>query len=685
MVITDFLYAARARLNLTADSGLPSVIIGNEVYRRGLVDARKRGVRIRIVTDIAKDNVSICKQLAEICELRHMEGIKANFGVSEFEYLSIGTQRASRPISQVVYSNAKEIVEQQEYVFESFWNRALPARNKIREIEGGTTPVVTKIICDPVEVVKRAKYVIDSSDRLSACSPFDGLQALHDVALDSIKEVLDRHAKGKHNGVRWIGTINDKKDAEIAKTFLNMGMQIRHARYIPLNFSVTDKEFNFTVSNMEGGHAALSVLASNDPVYVAQFNALFEELWGQSVDALLRIKEVEEGQGIPTTEVIESPARSLAMASELMRNAKKEVLVLLSTQNAFRRSVETGRIDYKRIIANGATLRMLVPDDEGVKQIVSDIQMEMPQIEFGYIDKSLQTGMSLLLVDSTELVVWEMKDDTKDDPQEAIGRATYSNSKSLVQSLYQIYGLLWKQTELYDTIKKHNKMQSEFVNIAAHEIRTPVQPILGMAEILESQFTGEKLEITKEEMELIIRNARRLERLTTDILEVTKIESGSLKLNKQTLDLNIKVQNVARDAKDTIPASKKNSVQLVVEPQPQPLLVSVDKSRVYEVIANLLGNAIKFTNNGNIVISTEKKKYDGKDYALVTVKDQGAGIDPEMISRLFTKFASKSQQGTGLGLFIARSIVEAHGGKIWGENNPDGRGATFRFTLPLAA
>jgi signal transduction histidine kinase len=228
-------------------------------------------------------------------------------------------------------------------------------------------------------------------------------------------------------------------------------------------------------------------------------------------------------------------------------------------------------------------------------------------------------------------------------------------------------------------------MQNEFVNIAAHEIRTPVQPILGMAEILESQFTGEKLEITKDEMELIICNARRLERLTTDILEVTKIESGSLKLNKQTLDLNIKVQNVARDAKDTIPASKKNSVQLVVEPEPKPLLVSVDKSRVYEVIANLLGNAIKFTDDGNIVISTEKKKYDGKDYALVTVKDQGAGIDPEMISRLFTKFASKSQQGTGLGLFIARSIVEAHGGKIWGENNPDGRGATFRFTLPLAA
>jgi signal transduction histidine kinase len=284
-----------------------------------------------------------------------------------------------------------------------------------------------------------------------------------------------------------------------------------------------------------------------------------------------------------------------------------------------------------------------------------------------------------------DLMVWEMKDDTKEDPYEAVGRATYSNSASLVLSLYQIYGIMWKQTELYENIKMHNKMQSEFVNIAAHEIRTPVQPILGMADLLEDQFNGsDKVEITRDDMALIVRNARRLERLTSDILEVTRIESGSVRLRKEVLDLNVKVQNVVKDAKNTILADKNDAIQLAVETAPHPLLVDADRSRMYEVVSNLLSNAVKFTDEGRITIRVERKGEDGRQYALVTVSDTGAGIHPDMLPRLFNKFASKSEHGTGLGLFISKSIVEAHGGKIWGKNNPGGKGATFCFTLPLA-
>jgi len=526
-LMVDFLYTARTRLDMVADSKLPPVFMRDRVYRNGLVDARERGVAIRIVTEVTKENLSYCKGLSELCDLRHIEGIKANFGVSEFEYLSTGTMDISQPIFQVIHSNTKEIVEQQEYVFESFWDRAVPARTKIAEIE--------------------------------------------------------------------------------------------------------------------------------------------------------------EGRGSQTTEVIESLERSLAMAAQLMQNAK-EVLMVLSTPNAFRRAVAMDGVDtYRKIIASGARLRMLVPDDERVQQMAGEIRMEVPQVEFSYLDKGLQTGMSLLLVDRTDLMVWEMKDDTKDNPYEAVGRATYSNSASLVLSLYQIYGIMWKQAELYENIKMHNRMQSEFVNIAAHEIHTPVQPILGMADIIEAQFDGnDKVQITRDDMALIVRNARRLERLTSDILEVTRIESGSVKLNKVQLDMNQKAQNVAKDAKDTIPAHKKSGVQLVVETAPNPLMVDADKSRLYEVVSNLLSNTIKFTEQGSIVVRVEKKEHDGRQYASVTVRDPGAGIDLEIMPRLFTKFASKSEHGTGLGLFIAKSVVEAHGGRIWGENNPDGKGATFAFMLPLA-
>jgi signal transduction histidine kinase len=207
-----------------------------------------------------------------------------------------------------------------------------------------------------------------------------------------------------------------------------------------------------------------------------------------------------------------------------------------------------------------------------------------------------------------------------------------------------------------------------------------------MADLIEAQFNGnDKVEVTRDDMALIIRNARRLERLTSDILEITRIESGSVKLHREMLDMNVKVQNVVRDAKnDMMPVSKINAVELVVETADHPLMVNADKSRIYEVISNLLSNAIKFTDEGRIVIRAEKNEQDDRQYALVTVKDTGPGIHPDILPRLFTKFASKSEHGTGLGLFISKSIIEAHGGRIWGENNPDGRGATFFFTLPLA-
>jgi len=232
----------------------------------------------------------------------------------------------------------------------------------------------------------------------------------------------------------------------------------------------------------------------------------------------------------------------------------------------------------------------------------------------------------------------------------------------------------------YQELEKHDKLQSEFINIAAHELRTPIQPLLGVADMLEiTMKDADKIEVSRPEIEMIIRNAKRLERLSFDILEVSKIESNSLKLNKEDMDLNRKILHVVEDAKSFIPAGKQ--VRIISDLR-EPLSIYADKSRLFEVISNLIRNAIRFTETGTITIRAERLD-DGN--AIVTVRDTGSGIDSEILPRLFTKFASKSDSGTGLGLFICKSIVEAHGGKIWGENNSDGIGATFAFTLPNAA
>jgi two-component system sensor histidine kinase VicK len=235
--------------------------------------------------------------------------------------------------------------------------------------------------------------------------------------------------------------------------------------------------------------------------------------------------------------------------------------------------------------------------------------------------------------------------------------------------------------EANEQLKIQHKMQEEFINIASHEIKTHTQSILGYSEISEMEP-----ERSKEYLQPILRNARRLQKLTNDILDVTRIESQSLNLNKERVNLDDVISILVLDYLNQIEMERnQKDIKLVYENnddnKPRDIFVEADRERLTQVISNLISNAIKFTQEGVIKVSVEVK--DNRD-AVINIKDNGEGIDSEIMPRLFTKFATKSIMGTGLGLFISKSIVDAHGGKIWGENNKDGRGATFTFSLPLS-
>jgi signal transduction histidine kinase len=231
-----------------------------------------------------------------------------------------------------------------------------------------------------------------------------------------------------------------------------------------------------------------------------------------------------------------------------------------------------------------------------------------------------------------------------------------------------------------EQLKVQDKLQQEFVNIAAHELRTPIQPLLGAAEMIETGLgTKDKVEITRPEIEMILRNAKRLERLSSDILQISRIESGGLKLHEEIFSLALIIALSVKDAK-----SQENfdAEKLTIAYTADDIFVSADKEKVTQVIINILINAIKFTNRGTISIITSKDS--ANKIAQIAIRDTGSGIDAEVLPKLFEKFVTKSEKGTGLGLYISKKIVEAHGGMIVGENNSDGPGATFRFTLPLA-
>ena len=237
----------------------------------------------------------------------------------------------------------------------------------------------------------------------------------------------------------------------------------------------------------------------------------------------------------------------------------------------------------------------------------------------------------------------------------------------------------------YQKVKDSEKMKDEFINIAAHELRTPIQPILGLTDIMYSKIKdGNQLEL----LDIIIRNAKRLKRLTDNLLDVTKIESQSLMLNKEKFNLNILISEVLKDYVN----KQKNPQQVKIVynfKYKDDIIIEADRDRLSQVIHNFLDNALKFTihNNQTIFVIVDKKKEDEeeKKVVIVSVKDTGEGIPEKILPKLFSKFTtSDSSTGTGLGLYICKNIVEAHGGRIWAENNLDEDGAIFSFTLPIA-
>ena len=235
-----------------------------------------------------------------------------------------------------------------------------------------------------------------------------------------------------------------------------------------------------------------------------------------------------------------------------------------------------------------------------------------------------------------------------------------------------------------EQLRQHDKIEKEFINMAAHELRTPIQPILGLADVLRDYVTDSH---QSKLLDVIMRNAKRLQRLSCDILDVSKIESSLLKISKSKIDLNEKIKNVINDVENGYDDGNNSNVKTIFEPK-ETIFVYADKDRIHQVLSNLLNNAIKYTKNGIVTINTSiangsnNNANDDKE-AIVTIMDTGCGITPEIMQKLFSKFVTTSSHGTGLGLFISKGIIEAHGGRIWAENNSNGVGSSFSFSLPF--
>lgn len=687
----QFMRNVKKRMDIFFDHRAPSIVVDIEEYRNGYINIRRRGAKIRAFTEINKENIQYCKELMEMVdELRHLDGVRGGMAVSESEYMATTVLEESKPLTEVIYSNVKEVVEQGQYIFDTLWRSAISAEQKIKEIEEGVTHYETRIIENPDEVIREIGRLNASSNKLDTCLTSGGIQYSHKYFFDIKKKLLDKQKRGEHKGIRYITNI-DNDNLYISKLYLEHGIQVRHIKNLPpMSFGVSDKEIAVTIEKMEGGRRVQSLLLSNEPLYVRHFTSLFEEIWRNGIDGQYRIKQLEEGGVESDIEVIQNPDRTEELYWDTVKSAEKEILLILPTANVFIHQEKIGIIKYlaEATKSRNIQVRILMPQInlshhphhfaiEESNPLHRQQDNPIDSLNIRYLQQLSDTKATILIADRKASLVIEVRDDSKSTFYEAIGLATYSNSKPGVLSYVSIFENLWIQTELYEQLKVHDKMQKDFINIAAHELRTPIQPILGLTEAILSQS---KDDTQKELLEVVVRNAKRLTTLIENILDVTRIENQSMTLRKERFNLNRIILNIL-EGYESQDSKKKDNVRIIFTPKDD-FLVEADKGRVMQVISNLMNNAIKFTLKGTITVTTKKEEENNE--IIVSIKDTGSGIDPEIMPKLFSKFATKSQTGTGLGLFVSQNIIEAHGGKIWAENNSDGKGSTFSFSLPLA-
>lgn len=416
-----------------------------------------------------------------------------------------------------------------------------------------------------------------------------------------------------------------------------------------------------------------------------------------------KVTEAEEEIEFRDIQILTNPVKIRQQYINLINSAKSQISLIIATPNALRRNLNGGMINMLRDAAEkkNVKINLIIPAYEDQIYKAADAYRSiglLPTIQNFQIRTILpmtrQTHMiksTFLTVDRQFSFIIDIRDDTQENLIDAANSASYYSSKSRTESYNYIFDTVWRQADLYESLaqankglkdayeklKLHDTMEQEFINLAAHELRTPAQAIIGYSEML--KVCPDKRE---QYDEAISRNAARLYSLVTDMLDVARIESQTLKLDKTSFELNQKIQNVIADIKQQMGADTNEKVRIKFEPKDS-IKVTGDKTRIFQVISNLLNNAIKFTEDGTIIVNAQKNQ--GTHEAIITIKDSGTGIDPEIIPNMFSKFITKSKRGVGLGLYIAKNIVEAHGGKIDAYNNINEKGATFIVTLPLVS
>ncbi len=513
----------------------------------------------------------------------------------------------------------------------------------------------------------------------------------------------DKYIQARNRGaiIRFVTEIT-KDNIHYCKELRKIVDEFRHIDGLKGSIAINDSEFLGSTTWKES-HLLIPVIYSNEKGIVEQQQYIFDTFWKNAISYKNRLMEIEEGI-VP--EVIETSSNSNDIQKKifyLLDSANSEILVILSSSNAFHRQARAGSILKLKEIRSKKpwiSIKVLTPKDA----IIENMAINLANFDFAIRFIEPLSKVSILIVDRKYTLIVELKDDTKQKSIDAIGLATYSNSNATVTSYAAIFDSLWKQAELYEQLQLNDTFKTEFLSMISHELRTPLVPIKGYAEmLLKPQLLGELNEKQVKAILSIYRNAQKQESLVEDILTIYTFETGKIVLSKKEFMLSDLLINVINDLK---PLLEEKKISIITEINTKiGNTVYCDEKRIEQVLSNLIKNSIDFVpkSKGKITITISEKEsqftkktdnnYNGhsnmSSNIVFTVKDNGKGIPDEKIDLLFKKFykidttMTRKHGSTGLGLVICKDIVEAHGGTIWIDRNYT-KGASILFTIPVS-
>ena len=613
-----FMENAEKKMDITFDYHAPSIVIKIPQYYVGYKNILKRGGKIRCITEITKDNIQYCKELLDIVsELRHLDGLKGGIAINETEYMATTLLKEEQPLTEVIYSNAEEVVSQGQYAFDTFWENAIPAIKKIKEIEEGIEIEFVKVINDPIK--SRNIYIKNLKASKNELLLFIPSYLLSIIEKDKeFLKIIDEFSNDFHHQIRILLSSNTKfgkSDQNIHGILLyakrdNIVLKAleKEIEFKPLEktaIAIIDRKVSMVLELKDGiynrfENAIVFSIYSNNKTFVASYVSIFESLW-RYINLLEKFKEIDKKHKI--------------QEADLKNQIEQKTRYLLK------------------------------------------------------INKNL----------------------------EELNQEYSEKEKAL------------KKTNM-ELIETENKKE-EFISMVAHELRTPLVPIKGYAEmLLRDESLGELNEKQKKAIKAIYRNVRKQGSLVEDILDVYKLDLGKTTLSKKEITISNLFTNIINDSKSI---AEEKQVSIVTEIKTKSTnTIYCDEKRIEQVFLNLIKNSIDFVpeKGGNIILKVEDEKQEEEEkinninnsnknnnddaknkttrYMIFTVKDNGRGIPKDKVGNLFKKFyqidtsATRKHSGTGLGLVICKGIVEAHGGKIWVDKNHN-NGFSIKFTLPI--